>query len=117
MPNGFGQHTLLIIADDEKNVQASLQLGRASGFQVIHSNINRLTNGYHHSDLTLLANPHKRFYNDLLELVLALEADAWIGTRASNYGRLIDELRCVWVDKCLQPFREVGELKIGRYDW
>lgn len=117
MPNGFGQHTLLVIADEEKNVQASLQLGQASGFQVIHSNINRLTNGYHHSDLTLLENPQTRFYNDLLELVMALEADAWIGTRASSWGRLIDELRCVWVDKCLQPFREVGELKLGRYDW
>jgi hypothetical protein len=23
----------------------------------------------------------------------------------------------MWVDKCLQLFRDVGELKIGRYDW
>jgi hypothetical protein len=32
-------------------------------------------------------------------------------------GRLINEVRCMWVDKCLQLFRDVGELKIGRYDW
>ncbi len=61
MPNGFGQHTLLIIADDDKNVQASAQLGRASGFQVIYSNLKRLPHGYHHSELTQLANPQTRF--------------------------------------------------------
>ena len=45
----------------------------------------------------------------LLQLLLALECDAWVGTRGSNWNRLIDELRCVWVPKCQQLFAEVGE--------
>jgi hypothetical protein len=48
MQNGFGQHTLLsllIIADDEKNVESGVRLGRAKGFKVMHSSIKRLTNG------------------------------------------------------------------------
>jgi hypothetical protein len=54
----------------------------------------------------------------LLQLLLALEADAWIGTRGSNWNRLIDELRCIWVEKCRQPYVEVGTDKSWKnYDW
>jgi hypothetical protein len=44
----------------------------------------------------------------LMQLLMALECDAWVGTRESNWNRLIDELRCIWVPKCKQPFVEVG---------
>ena len=44
----------------------------------------------------------------LLEVIIALEADAWVGTRRSNLSRLIDELRCTRVAKCGGPFVEVG---------
>ena len=30
----------------------------------------------------------------LFQLYLALECDLWIGTRNSNWNRLIDEMRC-----------------------
>ena len=30
----------------------------------------------------------------LFQLYLALECDVWIGTRNSNWNRLIDEMRC-----------------------
>ncbi len=30
----------------------------------------------------------------LYQLYMALEADVWIGTRNSNWNRLIDEMRC-----------------------
>jgi hypothetical protein len=47
---------------------------------------------------------------------MSLEADAWIGTRCSNWNRLIDELRCVWVDKCPNSCVEVGSLSAdGNY--
>jgi hypothetical protein len=45
-----------------------------------------------------------------LQLLLALECDAWIGTRGSNWNRLIDELRCVWVAKCQNIYSEVGDV-------
>jgi len=49
----------------------------------------------------------------LQQIMMALECDAWIGTRASNWNSLIDELRCVWIAKCRGPFVEVGESE----DW
>lgn len=45
-----------------------------------------------------------------LQLLLALECDAWVGTRGSNWNRLIDELRCVWVAKCQNIYAEVGDI-------
>lgn len=45
----------------------------------------------------------------LLELLRAVEADAWVGTRGSGWCRLIDALRCTWVDRCDRPFLEVGD--------
>ena len=40
----------------------------------------------------------------ILQLFMALECDAFIGTRGSNWNRLIDELRCIYLPKCAQPF-------------
>ena len=77
-----------------------------------------------------------------MQLLMALECDAWIGTRRSNWNRcvallhlfflafssltmflfqirLIDELRCIWVPKCMQPSVEVGSTvpdKSSKYD-
>jgi hypothetical protein len=44
-----------------------------------------------------------------LQLFIALEADGWVGTRGSNWNRLIDELRCVWLPKCQNVYVEVGD--------
>ena len=53
-----------------------------------------------------------------LQLFIALEADAWVGTRGSNWNRLIDELRCVWVPKCQNVYVEVGdEASWTGYSW
>lgn len=46
-----------------------------------------------------------------LQLLMALECDAWVGTRGSNWNRLIDELRCIWLPKCTAVYVEVGEDK------
>ena len=47
----------------------------------------------------------------LLQILLALECDAWVGTRGSNWNRIIDELRCVWVPKCQNVYEEVGDFE------
>ncbi|KFX96324.1 hypothetical protein V490_03402 [Pseudogymnoascus sp. VKM F-3557] len=44
----------------------------------------------------------------LLQLVMAIECDVFVGTRGSGWNRLIDSLRCVWLPSCKQPFLEVG---------
>jgi hypothetical protein len=54
----------------------------------------------------------------LLQLLLALECDGWVGTRGSNWNRLIDELRCVWVPKCQHVYHEVGDFaRWEHYSW
>lgn len=54
----------------------------------------------------------------LLQLTMSLECDAWIGTRGSNWNRLLDELRCTWVDKCNRPYVEVGtDESWEHYNW
>ncbi len=50
----------------------------------------------------------------LSQLFLALECDVWLGTRNSNWNRLIDELRCTIVDKChTHVFVELGQ----KHEW
>ncbi|KAH8812746.1 hypothetical protein F5884DRAFT_856041 [Xylogone sp. PMI_703] len=44
----------------------------------------------------------------ILQLVMAIECDVFVGTRGSGWNRLIDSLRCVWLASCKQPFLEVG---------
>ena len=52
-----------------------------------------------------------------LQLLLALECDAWVGTLGSNWNRLIDELRAVWLPKARNVFVEVGDDGGGTYFW
>jgi hypothetical protein len=117
MPHAFGHSTLLITADDEDAVQDAVHLGRSRGFEVLYSSITRLPGGYDQGEWMKRDDQKQRLHEHLLQLTLALEADAWIGTRASNWNRLIDELRCVWVDKCLHPYVEVGGEFLGSYSW
>ncbi|KAJ3149650.1 hypothetical protein HDU89_003703 [Geranomyces variabilis] len=54
----------------------------------------------------------------LLQLTMALECDGFYGTRGSNWNRLIDELRCVWIDRCGGTYFEVGLDKDWvNYEW
>ncbi|KAF3920887.1 hypothetical protein ABW21_db0206361 [Orbilia brochopaga] len=47
--------------------------------------------------------------NWFLQLMMAIECDLMIGTRASGWNRLLDNLRCGWLAKCQQPFIDVGD--------
>ncbi|KAF3932035.1 hypothetical protein ABW20_dc0104263 [Dactylellina cionopaga] len=51
--------------------------------------------------------------NWFLQLMMAIECDFMIGTRASGWSRLLDNLRCGWLAKCQQPFFDVGD----EQDW
>lgn len=46
------------------------------------------------------------------QLFFAIEAPYILGTRGSGWNRMIDELRCIWVD-CRTPYMEVGPFE----DW
>ena len=56
-------------------------------------------------------------HTHLIQLLMSLECDVWIGTRASNWNRLIDELRCTWIDKCNGLYIEVGDISEGDFEW
>ena len=45
-----------------------------------------------------------------------LYSEAWVGTRSSNWNRLIDMHRCINAPKCMQPFVEAGDSPAGKYD-
>ncbi|KAK6526394.1 hypothetical protein TWF694_004990 [Orbilia ellipsospora] len=51
--------------------------------------------------------------NWFLQLMMAIECDMMIGSRASGWSRLLDGLRCGWLGKCQQPFLDVGD----KMDW
>lgn len=62
--------------------------------------------------------PLNTTYTWILQLLMALECDVFVGTRGSNWNRLIDELRCVWVSKCSAPYFEVGPHRDWKgYHW
>ncbi|CAF0757579.1 unnamed protein product [Didymodactylos carnosus] len=54
----------------------------------------------------------------MLQLFMALECDGYVGTLNSNWNRLIDELRCIWMDNCMHPYLEVGDVvDWSNYHW
>jgi hypothetical protein len=117
MPNALGEHTLLVTSDDTLSGEKAVRLGEAAGFNVVAPMQGAVPGGQVGSEWNQLKDRLTPFYAHLLKLTLALEADAWIGTRGSNWNRLIDELRCVWVDKCSHPYVEVGDEPLGSYGW
>lgn len=113
-PISLGNRTYFISSDSMPAIEANAQL--AAGWGVVYSKIPRMTGGFVLSEWT--ANPERAaVHTHLLQLLMSLESDAWIGTRASNWNRLIDELRCVWVDKCMHTYVDVGFLADGDFYW
>ncbi|KAI5478735.1 hypothetical protein MNV49_004660 [Pseudohyphozyma bogoriensis] len=81
------------------------------------SHINRL-NGGPNIQLESFGNRTETTLSWMSEFMIALECDAYIGTRGSNWNRLIDELRCIWVDGCKGSYLEVGpDGDWGGYSW
>jgi len=52
------------------------------------------------------------------QLLMALECDAWVRTRASSWNSSVDELQCGWIAKCRSPFVEIGHMEDWKdYEW
>ena len=117
MPHSFSRF-LFVSADDPAAITKTKRVAEKRALPYIYSRIPRIERGH-----SLFAWDHlkseraQRFYGHLLQLVMSLEADAWIGTRASNWNRMIDELRCIWVDKCPNIYVEVGGPVRDIYEW
>ncbi|KAJ3017061.1 hypothetical protein HKX48_003742 [Thoreauomyces humboldtii] len=85
-------------------------------WQVFTSNIPRFNSGPYQQIRKYGPSTMTRSW--YLQLWMALECDAFFGTRASNWNRIIDEFRCIFVDKCQLPYFELGpETDWDEYFW
>lgn len=121
MPLHFSSKSVFLSGDEENDIQFCKTKLEEKNFHVIYSRIPRWPNGYFiemiFEDEHIRNNKQLYALYHLFQLQMSLEADGWIGTRASNWCRLIDELRCIWVSKCEMPFVEVGNTQGDDYNW
>ena len=116
MPMSYSSRTLFVSADDENSLQEARQYAEKAMLPFIYSKIDRMSGGFDLSHWKQQEDIETHIHGHLLQLLMSLEAGVWIGTRSSNWNRLIDELRCVWVDKCSNLFIEVGDA-FERNNW
>jgi len=100
-PN-FLRPLIFLSTDDPAVVQESFGY---TEWATIYSDISRVNS----NGADEVAKTPNAAHLHLLQLLMALECDAWVGTRGSNWNRLIDELRCIWVAKCDHPYFEVAD--------
>jgi hypothetical protein len=112
----------LFISTEDPEVISQAQDASIMGdlWTTLHYDVPRF-NDYHGpaDQLNKLSNqisPGRLTRLHLLQLLIALECDAWIGTLKSNWNRLIDELRTTWVDKLQHPYVEAGPDPTD-YEW
>ena len=111
--------TLYVSSDSSERIKDCLK-ANPSGWSIKHARMFRQIEGQDNESIQragYAGGIGQLALRHLSELMVALEADAWIGTRRSNWNRLVDEMRCVIVDKCHGVFREVGDTPPGQFPW
>jgi hypothetical protein len=118
MPNSFSR-VFFVSSDDAKALEICKDLTENLKMSYIYTKLDRMHGGHDEEkwNKSKPGSQQRVVLGYILQLLMALESDAWIGTRASNINRLIDELRCVWVDKCHSMYVEVGSILPGSYEW
>jgi hypothetical protein len=116
MPLSFSPRVIFTSADDPEKLALAREQAERENLIFAFTHLPRQDGGHSLSTWLQEGSKADRFYGHLLQLLMSLEADSWIGTRASNWNRLIDELRCVWVDKCQKMYTEVGD-SFDEYNW
>ncbi len=116
MPNSFSRE-LFVSADDQRAIDEAQTLAEARKWVFVSTRLCRMSGGHWIATWGSVRQVRETFLGHLLQLLMSIEADAWVGTRSSNWNRLVDELRCVWVDKCHNAFVEVGGPVAGVYEW
>ena len=116
MPLSFSSRSIFVSSDYEAAIQETSHNAEKMGLSVTYSHVYRPSGGQDIDVWRKTPNKLKITHTLLLQLLMSLEADSWIGTRASCWNRLIDELRCVWIEKCPNQYTEVGDSYEG-YNW
>lgn len=101
---------LFVSTEDTEALARLVGIAPSRGWEVIYSRLPRLNEGPAAQMQSAGPGAVRLTRQHLGQLLLALEADAWVGTYASNWNRLVDELRSVWVPKAAGPYVEVGQL-------
>lgn len=116
-PNQYHSRSIVVTCDDERDIYSARNSLKkmGSGWSMFHSVVARHDHGFDLGKMRRVQSKWNVTTAHISQLFLALEADGFIGTRASNWNRLIDELRCIWVDKCTSAYVEVGTE--GRFHW
>jgi hypothetical protein len=116
-PNQYHSRSIVATCDDPHDIDllkdGIRNLGH--GWSLFFSDIPRPDQGFQFGQVSHVQGKWEWTTSHIAQLFLALESDGFIGTRASNWNRLIDELRCVWVNKCSAVYVEVGTIK--GYEW
>ncbi|KAK6527189.1 hypothetical protein TWF281_010381 [Arthrobotrys megalospora] len=116
----MSRKTCFISTEDERVLEEAKAIGNAwispnttsnENWTWIWSNIPRI-NGGPVEQLDRFGNRTDMTIKWMLQLFWAIEASHILGTRGSGWNRMIDELRCIWVD-CRTPYMEVGPFE----DW
>jgi hypothetical protein len=107
--------TLFLTSDSSVAIERARAHAEAQGLQVHYSSdVPRTASGF---DQNLVSPDRNTTRAVLLELRrTTLFCEAWVGTRSSNWNRLIDMHRCLSAPKCRQPFVEAGDTRPGEYD-
>ncbi|RVD86230.1 uncharacterized protein DFL_004517 [Arthrobotrys flagrans] len=112
--------TCFISTEDREVLEEAKKIGNAwisvnttsnENWTWIWSDIPRI-NGGPVEQLNNFGNRTEMTIKWMLQLFFAIEASNIVGTRGSGWNRMIDELRCIWVD-CRTPYMEVGPFE----DW
>jgi hypothetical protein len=107
--------TLFVTSDSLNTLLSAKAYAEQQGLHVIYSDVPRMPHGNNEREMVTWWNRSVTLAV-LMELSLTSECDAWIGSRSSNWNRLIDLRRCVHTHKCNQIFVEVDHLLEGHYD-
>lgn len=114
----FAVRRAMFVSTEDDRVLAEAEEYKGD-WVVAYSRIPRANTGPVHQVIELGQNrAGQTIRTHLLQLLMALECDAWVTTRGSNWNRLIDELRCIWVPKCRNAVVDVGTPESwADYNW
>lgn len=113
-PNSFSR-TLFVTSDNVDEIYKAKIHAAKFNLPVIYSRIPRMIYGHDAANVDSFWNSSITL-SVLMQLSMTAECDAWIGTRSSNWNRIIDMYRCFDAHKCKQIFIEAGDTIPGHYE-
>ena len=106
---------IFVTGDELRAVEDAVQLAQERNWGAVYSIFPRMGKGFVLGKIKESGWTRNSTLYNLMDLDMAKDCAAWIGTRASGWSRLFDELRCTKVPKCQNIYIETGSVPSGRY--